>query len=324
MTALAHRVILTWGWRRFVVAWLAGVVGALAMPPVGFAPALAVSLGIAVWLIDGSAAGGRFGSAAAVWAAALAGWAWGFGYFVAGLWWLGAAFLVEADRFAWALPLGVLGVPAVLALFPAAGFALSRLLWSRGAGRVFALSFGLALAEWLRGHLFSGFPWNTLGTALAQNAWLMQGASLVGLYGLTVLAILIGAALATLGTGVTARGRWFPPALALAALALLAGFGAWRLADGEVPAVADVRLRIMQPNLAQDAPFGPENSDDIMRRYLALSARTAGPEASGLAGVTHLIWPESAVRFLLHREPQALAQIAALLPPGATLITGAA
>jgi apolipoprotein N-acyltransferase len=324
MTALAHRVILAWGWRRLLVAWLAGAAGALAMPPVGVFPALALSLTIAAWLIDGAATGGRLRSAATLGSAALAGWAWGFGYFVAGLWWLGSAFLVEADQFAWALPFGVLGLPAVLALFPAFGFALARLLWSPGAGRLFALAFGLTLSEWLRGHLFTGFPWNTLGMALAQNAWLMQGASLVGLYGLNLLAILIAAAPATLGTGSTARDRYLPSTLALAALACLAVFGAWRLSGGEVATVADVRLRIMQPNLPQDAKFRPENRDAIMQRYLALSGRETAPGSGGIADVTHLIWPESAFPFLLHRDPQALAQIAALLPPGVTLITGAA
>lgn len=324
MTAFAHRIILAWGWRRLLVAGFAGAAGALAMPPVGFFPALAVSLTVAVWLIDGSVTDGRLRSIATVQSAAVAGWAWGFGYFVAGLWWLGSAFLVEADQFAWALPFGVLGLPAVLAFFPALGFALSRLLWSPGAGRLFALAFGLSASEWLRGHLFTGFPWNTLGMALAQNAWLMQGASLAGLYGLTVLTILIGAAPATLATGATARGRYLPSTLAAAAVALLAVFGAWRLSGGETPTVAEVRLRIMQPNLPQIAKLRPDNRDAIMRHYLALSERATSPESSGIAHVTHLIWPESAFPFLLHRDPRALAQIAALLPSGVTLVTGAA
>ena len=68
------------------------------------------------------------------------GWFWGFGYFVAGLWWLGAAFLVEADQFAWAMPFGVLGLPAVLAFFPALGFALARLFWPPDAWRILAFA----------------------------------------------------------------------------------------------------------------------------------------------------------------------------------------
>jgi apolipoprotein N-acyltransferase len=88
--------------------------------------------------------------------------------------------------------------------------------------------------------------------------------------------------------------------------------------------VPNVRLRLMQPNLPQDAKFRPENRDAIMRHYLALSDRATSPRATGMSDVTHLIWPESAFPFLLARDATALAQIAALLPPGVTLITGAA
>jgi apolipoprotein N-acyltransferase len=324
MKPIASWVVLSWGWRRALIALAAGATGALAMPPFGMLPALAVSLTVAVWLIDGAFPNGRFGAGSAHVSAAVAGWWWGFGYFVAGLWWLGAAFLVEAEEFAWAMPLGVVGLPALLALFPALGFALSRALWSPGSGRLFALAFGLAASEWLRGHVFTGFPWNTVGMALGQNLWLMQNASVVGLYGLTVLAIPICASPAKLGMGGSRRERWTAPVLALIALALLAGFGAWRLPAGQAPSVAGVKLRIMQPNLPQDAKFNPDNRDAIMRRYLAISDRATSPASNGVADATHLIWPESAFPFLLHRDARALAQIAALLPPQVTLVTGAA
>jgi len=142
MIALAQAVTGAAGWRRWLIAFGAGAVGALAMPPFGILPALVFSLVPAVWLLDGA----RGSSLRAIGtSAAVAGWWWGFGYFVAGLWWLGAAFLVEADEFAWALPLGVLGLPAVLALFPALGFLAARLLWSRGPLRLFAFAAGLTL-----------------------------------------------------------------------------------------------------------------------------------------------------------------------------------
>src|SRR6202012_2178535 len=75
------------------------------------------------------------------------GWWGGFGYFVAGLWWLGAAFLVEPDEFAWALPLGVFGLPAYLALFSGFAFALARLIWAPGVSRILVLAAALGLAE---------------------------------------------------------------------------------------------------------------------------------------------------------------------------------
>jgi apolipoprotein N-acyltransferase len=301
----------------------AGAAGAAAMPPVGFLPALVLSLAPAVWLLDEGSQEGRTPSRKALKGAAVTGWWWGFGYFVAGLWWLGAAFLVEADQFAWAMPFGVLGLPALLAFFPAFGFLVARLLWVPGYARIFALAFGLTASEWLRGHLFTGFPWNTLGMALGQHLWLMQAASVAGLYGLTVLAILTGAAPATLATGRTIPGRSLPSVLAVMALAGLAAFGWARIPAEPLETVAGVKLRLMQPNLPQDAKFNPQNAEAIMRRYLSISDSTSG-SVHGVAGVTHLVWPESAFPFLLHRSPAMLAQVAGLLPPGVTLITGAA
>jgi len=321
---VADHVILAWGWRRAVIACLAGALGALAMPPFGIWPALAISLSVAIWLIDGAAGEGRHPTWASLRVAALAGWFWGLGYFVAGLWWIGAAFLVEADVFAWLLPFGVLGLPALLAFFPALGFALARALWSRSGWRIFALAFGLTAAEWLRGHVFTGFPWNTLGMAFGQNLVLLQAGSVLGLYGLTVLACLVLASPAVLATGETRTGRFVAPAVGLAALAVLTGFGLIRLSSGAVPSVPGVKLRIMQPNLAQDAKFNPSAGPAILDRYIALSDRAASPEAAGLSDVTHLIWPESAFPFLLHREPNALARIGSMLPRGAVLVTGAA
>ncbi len=324
MRALAHRVILAHGPARVLVIFASGALGALAMPPVGFWPALAASLSVAVWIVDGCAAGDRFRRLAATRRAAFAGWLWGFGYFVGGLWWIGAAFLVEADLFAWLMPFGILGLPAILAVFPAIGFALARALWSPGPARILALAFGLAASEWLRGHLFTGFPWNALGMAFGQGAWLMQSASVFGQHGLTLLVVAILAAPATIGTAEGPAGRWGAPALALLGLLSLAGLGAARIAGAPPAFVPGVNIRMVQPNLDQAAKFGGEEGGAVLQRYLDLSARGASPERPGLDGITHLVWPESAFPFLLHREPAALSRIADALPAGATLITGAA
>ncbi len=319
---VAQGVMLSAGWRRLALAYGAGAVGALAMPPFGALPALVVALCVAIWLLDGATTGrGRWQTLRK---AGLIGWAWGFGYLTAGLWWLGSAFLVEADEFAWALPLGVIGLPAVLGLFYGVGFALARLVWSPGAGRIFALAFGLSTCEWLRGHLFTGFPWNTLGMALGQNLWLMQSAAGIGLYGLTLLAVLVAAAPATFATGATLRARLGPSLAAGFVLAAMAFHGLTRLPEGPDATVPGIRLRLVQPNLNQDAKFRPENRADILDRYIELSDRAAAPDRSGLTDVTHVIWPESAFPFLIQRDPDALARIAAALPPGKHLITGAA
>ncbi len=319
--SLADGVILAWGWRRRVIALAAGATGALALPPLDLWPLIVVPMTVAVWLIDGAvgkSAASRFRAAAA------AGWWWGFGFFLAGLWWLGAAFLVEADKFAWAMPLGVVALPALLAVFPALAFGCARLLWPSGTGRILMLAIMLSLSEWLRGHVLTGFPWNVYGMMLAGQPQIAQIASVVGLYGLTLVSVAIGAAPATLGTAERPWARWRAPVIALLVVAGLVGFGLWRVPAGPAPLVAGVKLRLMQPNLPQDAKFNARNGEAILNQYLALSDRATSPATPGVQAVTHLIWPESAFPFLLGRTPQALSRIAALLPPNTTLITGAA
>jgi len=90
----------------------------------------------------------------------------------------------------------------------------------------------------------------------------------------------------------------------------MTAFGALRLSNSQTGFVEGVKLRLMQPNLPMDAKFRPENGQEILRRYLALSDQATGPTHTGIADLTHLIWPESAFPFVLSRETQALSAIA--------------
>jgi apolipoprotein N-acyltransferase len=320
LTRLAHTIVLAWGWRRILIAFLAGASTTLALPPTDIWPVPFITFPVLVWLVDGAAAG-RLGG---VLAAATAGWWFGFGYFLAGLYWVGHAFLVDAKTFGWLLPFAVIALPAGMALYTALGLALARLIWTRGAARVLALAIALTLAEWLRGHLFSGFPWNVYGYALISPLWLAQGAALIGIWGLTFLAVAIYASPAVLADDRSQTKRpWLAPALSVAVIAALATYGAIRLNRTPTGYVDGVRLRIMQPNLQQDEKFNYAQKQQVMSRYLALSDRASGPQSTGVRDVTHLIWPESAFPFFLAREADALAQIAGLLPKGTVLITGA-
>ncbi|MBV8290143.1 MAG: apolipoprotein N-acyltransferase [Hyphomicrobiales bacterium] len=320
LTRLAHTIVLAEGWWRILIAFLAGASTTLALPPTDIWLLPFITFPILVWLVDG-AAGRRFGG---VLATAAVGWWFGFGYFLAGLYWVGHAFLVDAKTFGWLLPFAVVALPAGMAVYTAFGLALARLIWTRGAARVLALAVSLTLAEWLRGHLFSGFPWNAYGYALISPIWLAQGAALVGIWGLTFLAVAVYASPAVLADErADTRRPWLAPALSAAAIAALALYGAVRLERTPTSYVEDVRLRIMQPNLQQDEKFNYAQKQQVMSRYLALSDRPSGPQSPGLRGVTLLIWPESAFPFFLTREPDALAQIAALLPSETVLITGA-
>ena len=318
---LSHAVVLSWGWRRAAIAFVTGAASALALAPVNAWPLLFFTFPVAVWLIEGSSAG-RLGG---VMTAAMAGWWFGFGYFLAGLYWIGFAFLVDAQTFAWLLPIAVLGLPAGLALFFAAAFAFARLLWTRGPMRVMALAVALTATEWLRGHVLTGFPWNVIGYTLTGPLVLAQASALIGLWGLTFLAVYLFASPAVLADDRSDTPH--PWRIVLAPVVILLAFGVYgavRLAQTPTQFVAGVKLRIMQPNLPQDQKFNYAARQEVLSRYLTLSDRATGPGSMGVRDATHLIWPESAFPFFLTREPVMLAQIAELLPPGTVLIVGAA
>ena len=319
LRAVGLAIILSWGWKRAAVALVAGALSSLAMAPFNAWPVLFLTFPVMVWLIDG-AGGGRMQGLPA---AAMAGWWFGLGYFVPGLYWIGYAFLVDAPTFAWLMPFAVLGLPAYLALFPAFGFGLARLIWSKDGSRVIALAASLTASEWLRGRVLTGFPWNAFGYALTNPLALAQVASLIGLWGLTFLSVAIFASPAVLIDG-NSRGRrpWVAPVMALLVLIAMGIFGAVRLGLQPTTTVANVKLRIMQPDLQQDARFNYAAKAEVMRKYLTLSDRASGPQSTGVRDASILIWPESAFPFFLTREADAMAQIDDLLPKGTILITG--
>lgn len=318
MTWLAESAILSYGWRRFVLLGLAGAVAALSAAPLFFVPALFLAMPFLVWCLDGAE---RMRGWRRLLSPAFGiGFAFGLGYFAVTLHWLGAAFLQEGGIFLLLLPFAILSLAAILALFWGLATALAHLFWSGGAWRVVLLAGALALAEYARGHLFSGFPFNLLGHALTANDEMAQLASVIGVYGLTFLAALAATTIALIWPA-DERGlvrRLVPFFLAMGLIAGQIGFGSWRLGNTEVTQRSDMKVRLLQPMILDHADWTAADPVNVMDRLVSLSE-----SGTGLAGITQLVWPESVFPFFIEDYPEALARIARMLPPGTTLLTGA-
>ena len=306
------------GKRRVIAAIIAGAISVLAFAPVFFFPILFLTMPVLVWLIDGS--DGPRG-------AARDGWAFGFGYFLANLFWIGEAFLVEAEKFALLMPFAVTILPAGLALFWAAAAAGARAFWRTGTSRVLVLAIALSMAEWLRGHVLTGLPWNVLGYALTYPLELMQSAAIMGVYALTLVAAAAFAAPLVIAADTESthpRNVLFRAVLfAVLPIAVLSAFGAWRLSMSPIVNVTGVNLRIVQPSVPQREKWQPQHQGAIFSQHLAMSATGPDGKQDDLAGITHVIWPEAAMPFLPLERPEALDAIGAMLPDGAVLVTGA-
>ncbi len=317
MTGLAGRIILSHGWARAALAIFAGAFAVLALPPVDFFAAAFVSFTLLVLLIEGAVAPPNAGPLRRIMPAIKIGWQFGFGYFLAGLWWLGNALLVEADEFAWAIPLAVLVLPAGLALFYALAVGLARIIWSEGIGAAAALALGFGAAEWLRGFLFTGFPWNPVGHLAMPAPLLMQSASLVGVEGMNALAVLFFALPAVLFLG---RHRKRGIMLLLVLAAAHSGFGYYRLQNAAPEKKEGMLARLVQPSVSQSEKWDNAARDKIFSKLLELSA--AKP-SDGRKRPDLIIWPETSIPFLLTERPDAYSAIAAALEDGQTLLAGA-
>lgn len=299
------------GIRRVAIAAGLGAAGALAFEPFRLFFLLLLAYAGLVLLLDGAHAGPRR------WRdAALAGWGFGFGLFLVGHYWIGYAFLVDAETHAWLMPFAMVLLPAGLALFFAAAAAFCMAAWRPGVQRVFLFAVAFIIAEWLRGHILTGFPWNLPGYGWGASTAVLQSAAVLGVYGLSLLTLLFGASLALLAAPPDrGRAKLLPAALSVLYLALWIG-GEVRLLAATVATVPGVRLRIVQPSTPQPEKYAPENRVRNWRRLIDLSSLPSAEQP------THIIWPEAAPPFVLDGIPQVQADIAELTGESRVLMTG--
>jgi apolipoprotein N-acyltransferase len=298
------------GWRRYLVATLLGALATAAMPPFYVIPVLIPAFVGLLWQLSGC---GRARSAF------MLGWWFGFGHFVTGLYWVGIGVAVDIETFWWFLPFATAGLSALLAIFTGL---VTLAVWAtrwHGPARVVLLAVAWVLAEWLRSWVLSGFPWNLMGSVWTVAPESLQLAALTGVWGLSLVTMIAAGMPAVLAEG-RGRSAWVAVTSAFALIALMWAGGAARLAAAPAPGTAtvpDVRLRIVQPDIAQDTKWSDKQRIANFERHLYMS-RAPAPKP-----ITHIIWPETAVAFVLQREAMVREMIGMVVPKDGVLITGA-
>lgn len=310
-------------WRLRGIALLLGALGAAALPPVYALPVLILSFSGLVLLVDRTPR---------PLAAIALGWFFAWGYFVAGIYWVANALLSVSSAFGWLLPFAIVGavggLSALLAAFPALAVGLARMLWPAGPARVLVLAVCWTLFEWLRGWVLTGFPWNLVGTCWGFSDAMNQFAALVGAWGLSLVTVIAAALPALLvdwsgrRSAEDATVRRTPSAVVCIAggLALLLAIwigGSIRLSGASIAMVPDVRLRLVQANVAPTEKASANRGAEVLDRHLRLTGETPGYDK-----ITDVIWSETAEPFPLERFPDARMAVAAAAPERGLLITG--
>ena len=199
------------------------------------------------------------------------GFAWGLGFFIAGVSWVYVSLSVYGAMTPWLAALATFLFCAVLALFPAAVGALQACWPAPPALRALVLlPLAWGASEWVRGWLFTGFPWLVFGYSQVPASPLAGYAPLVGVYGISFLLALIAALLAW---SATTRGSLTQHAWGVAAILALGVSGqVLRAIDWTAPDGAPTSVALLQGNIPQDMKWRPEKTVATLDSYLRLAA----------------------------------------------------
>jgi apolipoprotein N-acyltransferase len=311
---LRARTLSLTGWRAWLLLFGAGVVSALAMAPLYFWPALSIGLGVLLWSVDGVHLRDK-----PLRTAFARGFMFALGYFMAGTFWVGFAFANRGPEFIPLIPLALPAFAGMLAAFWGGAMVLYVMIGQRSMWRILGFALSIALFEWLRGHIFTGLPWNLPAYAWPAGGAISQSASWFGVYGLsflTIFALVSPAVIVGRGGYLT---RLIPAAAGVVILLVLFWTGATRLASNEIIAQPNINIRIVQVAITQAEKWGPDGDVIARNRYLAYTAEP------GLEDVTHVVWPEGAVpaqRAFMLEDVETLRMISDIIPDDTILLTG--
>ncbi len=301
-------------WARLLIVLLLGGMSGTVFQPLSLVPVLPVALVGLLLLLHGTAS--RKG-------ALFIGWAFGASHFLVGLYWIGNAFMVHAERHA------VLAVPAVVAMAAVLGFFVAVVAWLYRVlvpGQKVSVT-GIAVfaalwvaSEWVRSWAFTGFPWNLVGNLWTVSDAMLQSAAVGGVFSLSLITVFVFSLPAVVGSneGGNARIQWYAPLSALAFLCIMYGGGQYRLTHADSSFVEDVRLRLVQPNIAQNQKWDPDLRSTHVARQLEASL-VHGDEQKR---PTHIIWAETAVPYVLSNDAGLVALLGRAVPENGALITG--
>lgn len=316
-------VVSARGWRRHVIIFSSGLLSVLSLAPFFLSPILFLTFPVLVWMLEKPLELNL--TREKIWQSFKDGWWFGFGYFLGGLFWVGEAFLVEADVFGWLMPFAVLLLPAGLAIFFGCAAILTTALWRQGLSGLLIMAVVFSAAEWLRGHILTGFPWNILGYALTSNIFIMQTAGLIGIYGLTLWTILFFSSPLVLteqslmedkGTRKVVLSFFLliiPPLL-------MFFYGALQISRYNKTEQSGPRVRLVQPSIPQREKWMMDKQAEIFSLHLDLSEHNEKQLKDFHNNIALLVWPEAAMPFRPLEHPEALGALKDLLKGSDTIL----
>ncbi|MCP4393831.1 MAG: apolipoprotein N-acyltransferase [Alphaproteobacteria bacterium] len=284
-----------------------------------------VSFSMLIWILDGAKTKKR---------AFADGWWFGIGMFGVGLLWISNA--LNISGFGWLTLIAPLAFGMILGIFT--GFTtLTASIAPKGYQRILLFASMWTLFEWLRSWLFTGFPWNLVGSMWMFDDRAIQITSIIGTYGLSLISILLFCLPSLLNIkphsmyeelsdaettdindteGNTIKSSLVLSAIVLIICAAVYYYGDFRLSSAKQEFVDGVNLRLVQPNIKQEDKWNPEKYVENFNKYIGMT------NSEGVKDITHVIWGETAATYPLDKNERIRKIMTNGLNNNAVLITG--
>lgn len=309
MNKLLLRITSFCGWKRNLFIFITGAISSLAFAPTFMAVLLIPTFSILLAILEKQESSNKAFSL---------GWWFGFGHFTAGLYWISFALLVDGSQFVWLVPFAVFGIPSILSFYTAFICYLSFRFFKSGIKLWIGFSAIWVLFEILRSYLFTGFPWNLLGHSLAFSDELMQFASISGVFGLSIIVVLSATSLyLPISRKVLNNKTRIPALISILIMSSIWAFGYIRINEVSFEYANDVKIRIVQGGIAQSMKWEEQRSHEILQRHVDLTV------SKGFNEITHVVWPESSIPYLITNDSVLFKSLARAVPKGGAIIAGA-
>lgn len=243
-------------------------------------------------------------------------YAFGFGFFVIGFAWINNALLIDEEKFIAFIPLVICAIGFFFGLFwaiPAIFISLGKNIYTK----ILLFCCLFTLMEWIRSFIFTGFPWNLLGTALSFNYHLIQPAAYIGTYGLSLMLLLFCCGISLIALSIKQK-KFYCGSLLFIFIPILTII----LAQQNLTVSSDnqnnkpLTVRLVQPSIPQTFKWHPALLYKNFRQYIDLT------RSEPLDNIDLVVWGETATPYDLERDQEHIAEIITAIPPHGFLATG--
>lgn len=215
--------------------------------------------------------------------------AFGLGFLGFGLYWIANALLVDIQAYFWLIPIAIIFIPLILSIYYGLTCAFTHYFNLNKYVRILAFTSFWVIFEIFRTYLFTGFPWLLMGYSYGFSNNMSQLSSIIGVFGLSILAILTFS-IPYILFNKTYYSVWFVVIIcSFNCLSLLFGITAL----SSYPGITNERLRIVQPNIYETVNWNNTKEKFYLEELISLSNKNIS------SNINYVVWPEIPVPYNL-------------------------